>query len=81
MDYPISLKKFKNRPISSTKKSALGAKKIPIDSSSVRHNSLVTTRICGKFFERISTNYTDIGWNFIQKKSYLNQNNANFFNN
>lgn len=81
MDYPISIKDFKNRSRSSTKKRALGTKKILVDSNSVRHNSLITNPIGGKFFERIDTNYIDIGWKFLPNKSHLNQNNTNFFNN
>jgi len=59
----------------------LGAKKILMDSGTTRHNSLVTTPTSGKFFEGINTNYMDTGWNLLPKKAYLNQNNANFFNN
>lgn len=61
------------------------AKKISMDTSLARHNSLVTTLVTtpmdGKLFEIIDTNYTDTWWKFLPNKSYLNQNNTNFFNN
>ena len=59
----------------------MGAKKVMMDGSLAKQNSPVTTPVGGRLFERINTNSTNAGSNFLSNKASMNQNYAYSFNN